>query len=164
LSDEEFNRVFGSAPAPRASFTERIGRADSLPPDTEPNKLLTAGSGTYKAFGYLPVGVAETCDIQRWLDGTDTQEGIEFPYKFLIQLGYVGEEEIRLFLPDCIVIITGKRLRELRQKLARRQVTFVCQYSPRVWPKTPSAQEPVVAHIAVVRPNSDLEEACSSQS
>jgi hypothetical protein len=152
LSGDDYQELFGGGrPVERPSFAARVGRAEpaAAPPVGTPTE--EAGSGAYKAFGFVPTSVGECCDVQRWLDGTPIAEGIEFQYRFLIQVGYVGEEQIKLFLPDCIVVIEGRRLRELRRKLARRQVTFIQQYSPLVWP-APAPGEPIVTSIAVVRP------------
>lgn len=149
MSGDDYQEVFGGGSAERPSFAARVGRAEpaaAAPPGEE-----AAGSGAYKPYGFVPASVGECCDVQRWLDGTEIAEGIEFQYRFLIQVGYVGEEQIKLFLPDCIVVIEGRRLRDLRRKLARRQVTFIQQYSPLVWP-APAAGEPIVTSIAVVRP------------
>lgn len=148
MSTDDFNEVFGGGPAARPSFVQRTGRAEVLP--SEPQGEV-AGSGPYRPYGFMPAGTNECCDVQRWVDGTQIAEGIEFQYRFLMQIGYVGEEQIKLFLPDCIVVIEGQRLRELRKKLARRQVTFIQQYAPQVWPSPPRG-EPVITSIAVVRP------------
>lgn len=148
MSTDDFNEVFGGGPHERPSFLQRTGRADILPPEP-PNALV--GTGPYRPYGFMPAGTNEGCDVQRWVDGTETPEGIEFQYRFLMQIGYVGEEQIKLFLPDCIVVIEGQHLRELRKKLARRQVTFIQQYTPQVWPAPPRG-EPIVTSIAVVRP------------
>lgn len=146
MSDSDFDRAFGGNGAPR--FAERVGRATSAEVSAD-----TPEGGIYRAFGQLATGdVSETCDVRRWLDGTDMPEGIEFQYRFLTQIAYVGEEEIRLFLPDCIIVIAGKRLRDLRKKLARRQVSFMQQFSARVWPSAPSTGEPMIDSIKVIRP------------
>ncbi len=58
-----------------------------------------------------------------------------------MQIGYVGEEQVKLFLPECIVVIDGMYLRDLRKKLARRQITFIQQFSPKVWPDMPPKSE-----------------------
>jgi len=138
----------------RATFAERLGRADSKQTNGEA-KETTAGTGQYKPYGYLPTNtVGDTCDVQRWLDGTEIPEGIEFQYRFLYQIAYSGEEEIRLFLPDCIVVIEGRHLRELRKKLSRRQVTFVQQYSMRIWSDRPCDGDAIIEKIQIVRPNS----------
>jgi len=150
LTGSDFDKAFGVKSA-GTTFAERVGRADSSPA-VDP-AVSTAGDGAYKPFGFLPTNtVGETCDIQRWIDGTEIAEGIEFQYRFLMQIAYVGEEEIRLFLPDCIVLIEGKNLRELRRKLARRQVTFVQQYSAKVWPVNPLPTDPLIQRIQVIRP------------
>ena len=147
MSDSDFDRMFSGAANGSRPFTDRVGR----PAPSEAMKDDT-GTGIYRPYGHLATGdICETCDVQRWLDGTDTPEGIEFQYRFLMQIAYVGEEEIRLFLPDCIIVITGRNLRELRKKLARRLVTFIQQYSARVWPELPKLVDTVVEAIAVIR-------------
>jgi len=148
LSTDDFREVFGDRSGERPSFAQRVGRPDPGAPQQSEG---VAGSGAYKPYGFMPASVGECCDVQRWLDGTQIAEGIEFQYRFLIQVGYVGEEQIKLFLPDCIVVIEGKGLRELRKKLARRQATFIQQYSALVWPAPPPG-EPIITSIAVVRP------------
>lgn len=163
MTDDDFDRVFGSRTPNAPTFADRVtrgeafgGRAEPKPAASVPTgdpKEGTAGSGPYKPYGFLPTAhIGESCDVQRWLDSTEIAEGIEFQYRFLMQIGYVGEEQIRLFLPDCIVVIEGKRLRDLRKKLARRQVTFIQQFNPRVWPGSPPANEPLIERIEVVRP------------
>ncbi|ATQ43123.1 hypothetical protein [Caulobacter mirabilis] len=143
---DDFDAMFGGRPRP--TFADRVGREQ---PATPPPMESAVGAGPYKPYGFLPSGVGEACDVQRWLDGTEVAEGIEFQYRFLMQIGYVGEEQIKLFLPDCIVVIEGRQLRDLRKRLARRQVTFIAQYNPRVWP-TPPAGEPIVMSIELMRP------------
>lgn len=138
---DDFDEVFGRREAARPSFGERVARGEAFGGQTrhvEPAiaaELPSASSmGEYKPYGFLPTAnIGETCDVQRWMDGTEIAEGIEFQYRFLMQVGYLGEEQIRLFLPDCIVVIEGSQLRDLRKKLARRQVTFIQQFNARVW-------------------------------
>jgi len=150
LSGSEYDKAFGQRPPP---FTERVGRADATPAAKHDSKETTAGTGPYKPYGFLPTGnVGESCEVQRWIDGTEMPEGIEFQYRFLMQIGFVGEEQLKLFLPDCIVVIDGMYLRDLRKKLARRQVTFIQEYSPKVWREPPPRGEPFIEKIAVVRP------------
>lgn len=151
MTGDDFDKAFGSSPKP-PSFAERVGKPEAT--GSGDPKEAKAGSGPYKPYGYLPTGnVNETCDVQRWLEQTDIAEGLEFQYRFLMQIGYVGEEQLRLFLPDCIVVIEGMYLRDLRKKLARRQVTFIQQYSPKVWPTPPPRGEAVIEKIEVVRPD-----------
>lgn len=161
MSNDDYDRVFGGRTHQNLSFADRFARPTPPPsapspapaptPAVDPKESL-AGSGDYKPYGYLPTAnVGETCDVQRWLDGTEIAEGIEFQYRFLMQIGYVGEEQIKLFLPDCIVVIEGRNLRDLRKKLARRQVTFIQQYNPRVWPPIVERDEAVVERIILLR-------------
>jgi len=151
LTANDFDNVFGSAARP-TSFAQRVGKAEPAAPGDEA-KVATIGSGAYKPYGFLPTGtINETCEVVRWIEGTEIPEGLEFQYRFLMQVGFVGEEQLKLFLPDCIVVIEGQHLRDLRQKLARRQTTFVQQYSARVWPNARPQGEPIVESIDIVRP------------
>lgn len=150
--NDDFDAVFGARPKPQTGFADRVREPPSASASPPPAvQEASVGSGPYKPYGYLPTGMGEVCDVQRWMDGTEVAEGIEFQYRFLMQVGYVGEEQLKLFLPDCIVLIEGRHLRDLRRKLARRMVTFIQQYNPRVWP-VPAEGEPVVERIQVVRP------------
>ena len=151
MTDKDFDQAFSGSGTGPTTFTSRLGRPDA-PEQNGHVKEETVGSGPYKAFGFLPSGIGETCDVQRWVDGTDIAEGTEFQYRFLLRIEYVGEEEIRLFLPDCIIVIEGRNLRDLRKKLARRQVTFISQYSPRIWPDQKAQNECIVIKISVARP------------
>ncbi len=146
----DYDDIFGPG-AIRTKFVERVARPEAA--DEPGPQEASVGSGPYKPYGFLPTGnVGECCDVQRWPPNSEVPEGIEFQYRFLMQIGYVGEEELRLFLPDCIVVIEGRHLRDLRKKLARRQVTFIQQYSARVWPDAPPASEPVIERVEVMRP------------
>jgi len=144
LTASDFDKAFGSN-GRSTSFANRVGKP-------EVNGETSVGSGPYKAYGFIPAGtVNETCEIIRWVDGTEIPEGIDFQYRFLIQVGFIGDEQLKLFLPDCVVVIEGKNLHDLRKKLARRQVTFVQQYSAKVWPSQ-SKMECKVERINIVRP------------
>lgn len=150
MSGSDFDKVFGARPP---SFAQRVGKPEPLAIAGEANSE-TAGSTDYKPYGFLPSGnIGETCEVARWIDGTQIAEGMDFQYRFLMQVGFVGEEQLRLFLPDCIVVIEGMYLRDLRKKLARRQVTFIQQYSAKVWPTSPPRGEPIIEKIEVVRPD-----------
>jgi hypothetical protein len=148
LSGENHGAALGPRPE---SFAERLNKVVLA----ETRDQTAVGSGLYKPYGYMPSGVGESCDIQRWIEGTEKPTGVEVFYKFLIQLGYVGEEQIKLYFPDAIIILDGSNLLELRKKLARRQITFIQQWSSRVWPDLPPKGEPVIASIKIVRLESD---------
>jgi hypothetical protein len=145
LSDD-FNQVFG---ARRPNLAERIGRGEPL--EVADGETIV-GSGDYKPYGFLPTGIGETCEVTRWVDGTDKPEGVVFQYRFLMQVGFAGEEELRLYLPDCIILIQGKQLRELRRRLSRRQVTFITAWSARVWGNRSAEGEAWIERIEVLRP------------
>jgi hypothetical protein len=147
LSAKDFDEAFGGKPSARITVGEQA----------PPSKEAKAGSGIYKPYGYLPAGnIGETCEVQRWLDATEVAEGTEFQYRFLMRVGFVGEEHLRLYLTDCMIVIEGQQLRELRKLLARRQVTFIQQYSRRVWPQEPPKGEPMVTRVEIMRPDQEV--------
>jgi len=153
---DDFDALFGGRP--RQSFTGRLGQPNRSAPDTTPTPPpvaeATAGSGPYKPYGYLPSNtVSEVCEVRGWVNGTEMPEGLVFQYRFLIQVGYVGDESLKLSFPDSVVLIEGKHLTDLRHKLSRRMASFIQQHHPRIWP-LPPADEPIVDRIEVVRPGS----------
>ncbi|MDQ0462951.1 hypothetical protein QO010_000699 [Caulobacter ginsengisoli] len=151
MSGDDFDQVFGRRPIHAPGFADRINRDQAAPAPGEPSEA-TAGSGPYKPYGFLPSGgLGESCEVVRWMDGTEVPEGLVLQYRFLMQIGFVGEEQLKLFLPDCIVVIDGKRLRDLRKKLSRRMATFIQQWNPRIWP-APPVGEPIIERISVMRP------------
>jgi hypothetical protein len=151
LTANDFDKAFGSDPTARDGFAKRV-RRDGPAPANDDHKEAEDEAG-YRAYGFLPTNsVGETCEVKRWIDGTTKAEGIEFQYRFLTQIGFVGDEQIRLFLPDCIVVIEGAHLLELRKRLARRQITFIQQYSVKIWPKAPPYSDSLVERIEVLRP------------
>ncbi len=155
---DDVDRMFGGLMPPRPSFTDRLARGQVPPPDAapapaHPSPEESAETGIYKPYGFLPANtVGETCEVRGWLNGTDVPEGVVFQYRFLMQVGFVGEEMLKLMLPDAIVVIEGKRLLDLRQKLTRRMVTFIQQYHAGIWPR--ASGEAIIERIEVVRPES----------
>ncbi|OXE35306.1 MAG: hypothetical protein CGW95_14670, partial [Phenylobacterium zucineum] len=135
----------------RPGFTDRL-KPNIQPTPSASNAENVVGSTAYKPYGFLPSGtIGEGCDVCWWMEGTETIQGIEFQYRFLMQVGYVGDQELRLFLPDSIVVIEGQRLTDLRKKLARRMVTFIKQHNPRVW-GLPPTDEPMIERVQILRP------------
>lgn len=147
MTGNDFDQAFGASARP-TNFAQRVGKADPLG-----ETPTTVGTGAYKPYGFIPAGtINETCEVVRWMEGTEIAEGIEFQYRFLMQVGFVGEEQLKLFLPDCIVVIDGKHLGDLRKKIARRQCTFIQQFSARVWRNKAPQGEPIIEKIQVIRP------------
>jgi hypothetical protein len=106
LSANDFDQVFGPT---KPSFAAKLGRAEPAPTNGEAKDESTAGA-QYKPYGFLPTGtINETCEVVRWIEGTEIPEGIDLQYRFLMQVGFVGDEQLRLFLPDCIVVIDGRQ-------------------------------------------------------
>jgi hypothetical protein len=150
LSANDFDQVFGPT---KPSFAAKLGRAEPAPPNGKAKDESTAGA-QYKPYGFLPTGtINETCEVVRWIEGTEIPEGVDCAYRFLTAIGFTGEEQLRLFFPDFFVVIEGQHLRDLRKKLARRQVTFIQQYNARVWRDSPRQGEPIIEKIKVVRPD-----------
>lgn len=153
MTGREFDRT--AIAVAQQSFTERLGRGQPLP--AQPT-AAPAPVGTYRAFGAMAAeGITETCDIQGWMENTSIATGIELQYRFLMQVGYVGEEQLKLFLPDCIVVIDGQHLLKLRKALARRQCNFIQQYSSRIWPQAPEKGETLVERITITRPSEEAQ-------
>ena len=153
---DDVDALFGEKPRP--SFTGRLySERQPLPgpPVAAPEPAeLSADAGVYRPYGFMPSNtVGESCELRGWMPGTVTEQGIVFQYRFLMEVGYVGDGMLKLVFPASIIAIEGQRLTELRQKLARRMVTFIQQYHPRQWP-TPLEGEPLVERIEVVRPES----------
>ncbi len=117
--------------------------------------------GAYRAFGYTPTDDLETCDIAWWLGG-DTPQGQEIQYRFLVRVGYFGDECLQLMLTDAMIVIEGKNLRELRKRLTRAKVTFIQAFNPRIWPKPPEG-EAIVEKVSLLYPGEARAPANSSQ-
>lgn len=158
MSNDEFNRMFGRTPDVRPSFTERVTRTEAVGPPPSPSPSVTHDAGRvapapdeYRAFGYLPAGnVNLSCEVRWWLAGTAIPEGLAFPYRLLMQVGFTGDDTLRLVLPDTVIEITGQRLEPLRQALMRQQVTFIQQWSSLVWRGKP-VQEAAIERIIMER-------------
>ena len=142
----DFDDMFRRPGNGSAAWTQRLGETRPNAPEGE----QTAGSGAYKPYGYTPADDLETCEIAWWLpDGT--VQGQEVQYRFLIRLQYVGEEQLHLFLTDCIITLEGRHLRDLRKRLSRRRVTFIQAHHPSIWPLPPEG-EPLIMKVAVLYP------------
>jgi hypothetical protein len=149
----DFDELFGGNGERRtSSFAKAVHKdAPQQPVASEP-KESTVGSTHYKPYGFMPAGnYHDVCDIQWWMDGTPFAQGTVISYRFLVRLGYLGEEELQLFCTDVIIKIQGRHLRDLRWKLGRRMVTFISQYNPMIWPEPPPQGEPVVTRIELMR-------------
>lgn len=108
------------------------------------------GSGPYKAYGYTPADDLETCDVSWWLKG-EIPQGQEIQYRFLVRVGYLGDDQLHLMLTDCILHLEGRNLTDLRKRLARRRVTFIRAFNPALWP-APQAGEPLIERITLHYP------------
>lgn len=160
MSGDDFDNVFGRRDSSRPSFTQQVargeafgGRVDPRPPMAVEAASTTPVPGVYKAFGFMPAGnINLGCEVRRWMDATEIPEGIVFPYRLLMQIAFTGDDELRLMLPDTIVILTGRHLDPLRLALTRQQATYIQQYSKRVWPTAVASGDTIIERIEVVRP------------
>lgn len=132
------------------TWTQRIEPRASEPPPEAGLHPRSGDEGQYRAFGFTPTEDLETCDVAWWL-GHDTPQGQEVQYRFLVRIGYVGDEQINLMLTDAIISIEGKRLQELRKRLSRRRVTFIQAFNPKVWAR-PAEGEPIIERIGILYP------------
>lgn len=161
MSDDAFDDVFGQRPE-RQSFQERVIRGEAFGGRSAPLPGMAAEladappvPGVYKAFGHVPVGnLNPSCEVRRWLDGTEIPEGTVFFYRLLMQIAFSGVDELRLVFPDMVVVLTGSRLDLLKHAVMRGQATFIQQWSGRVWNQPPAAGEAIVRAIEFVRAKS----------
>ncbi len=151
--------IWGRNPA-KPTFTQRLTGAApqaSVPPALRELPegdlpLAHAGTGAYKPYSYLPTRAGgDYFDALTWTPGTTTPEGVSLQYRFVTGVHFVGTGTLRLTTPDTVVLIEGRHLDDLRQKLNRRLVTRIQQYHPRLWPHPP-ADEPVIELLEIKRP------------
>lgn len=127
-------------------WSQRIGDAHRTA--TEPSR--STEDGRYRAYGITSTDDLDTCDIAWWL-GNDTPQGQDVQYRFIVRIGYVGDEQINLMLTDAIITIEGKNLRDLRKRLSRRRVSFIQAFNAGVWQRPPHS-EPLVERISILYP------------
>jgi len=160
MSDSDFDQVFGRKPQSRGGFAERVVHSQAFGGRADPvaAMALEAASerpvpGLYKAFGFIPAGQHnQSCEVRSWVDGTDVADGVVFFYRLLMQIGFTGTNELRLILPDNIVVLTGRNLEPLRLALTRQLATYIQQHSKRIWSAASGADETLVERIEIIRP------------
>ena len=141
---DDLDSVFGRKP----NFTERFASAKAPPPEAPAPESAEVG---YKAYGTLTnASLASMCDIGMWMDGTTIPVGSKFPYHLLMEIAYVGSEELRLYFPDKIVVIEGRHLNDLAEKLSRRLISSIQQFNASIWTRFP-ADRPIITYIKIVR-------------
>ena len=134
---------------PRRTFTDRVAKR-STASDTQiqlPSQLTN-----YEPYGYLGGGRAEEgCAIYTWLDGTQIPTGTEFPWRLYMGTDFHNDTELRILLPHRIILIEGRRLDELRQKLRRGSVNFIQEFHAALWP-LPTTSSPLIEKIQIIKP------------
>lgn len=157
---DDFDRVFGGGgERTRPSFTDRVVLGEAFGGRLDPRQAMAAEAasttpvpGEYRAFGHLPSGnINLSCEVRWWLDGTSVPEGLAFPYRLLMQIGFTGDDTLRLMLPDTVIEVSGRQLEPLRQAIMRQQVHFIQAFNPKVWPSKPNG-ETVIDRIEALRP------------
>lgn len=143
--DQLFNR-------PGGSWAQRMGESRPAPsPAATPTE---APDGSYKPWGFTPSDDQDGCDVRWWLTA-DIPQGLEFDYRFLQRVGWIGDDQLHICLSDCLIAIEGSGLLELRKKLMRRRVTFIQVFHPMIWP-TPQPGQPLVTKVDVLSPGEKL--------
>lgn len=159
MRDNDFDQMFGrTPPEQRPSFVDRVtrgeafgGRVDTPEAMSHETETIAPASDGYRAFGTMPASqVHASCELRWWMEGTTVPEGLAFPYRLLMEVGFSGEDTLRLLLPDKVVEIVGAHLEPLRQGLMRQRVTFVQQWTRQVWRSKPT-DDVVVDRIFVAR-------------
>ena len=160
---DDIDAIFGSR-AP-GGFAERFRPEKAAPqpgpgPAAGPGPEPASGSApmpepaasVYRPYATLPNdGVIAMFDIGMWMDGTNMPVGHKFPYRLLLEIKYLGSKELWLHFPDKIMILRGRHLNDLAEKLARGEVSSIIQYNPRIWPVRPESG-PIVEQIEIIRP------------
>jgi hypothetical protein len=161
MSDSDFDQVFGRRPEPKPSFVHRVTGGQPASPHPDPIAAMTieaatnqlAETSTYKAFGFIPAGtINQSCEVRSWVPGTDVPDGVVFFYRLLMEIAFTGTNELRLKLPDSIIVLTGRNLEPLRQALTRQLATYVQQFSKKVWASPAGPADTVIERIEIVRP------------
>lgn len=155
MTDDPFDDVFGRRPSRQPNFTERVARGEVFGGRFDPAAAMDVEAsstdptpGAYRAFGYLPAGnINPACDVRRWIDGTEVPEGRVFFYRLLIEIGYSDTDQLQIMLPHTMIVLGGDNLEPLREPLKRGQITFLQQWSKRVWRAAPAAGEPIIRSI-----------------
>jgi hypothetical protein len=160
MTDSDFDQVFGRRPEPKQSFVQRVGAPAAFGGRADPVAAMAVEAasqqptpGVYKAFGFMPSGqINQSCEVRGWMDGTDVPTGTHFYYRLLMQIGFTGTNELRLMLPDSIIVLTGADFDPLRQALSRQLVTYVQQFSKKVWTAPAPVGETMIERIEIIRP------------
>lgn len=145
---DELDDMFGKLP-PRPSFVARVapGREPDFPP---PAPVEYDDDKAYRAFGGATVtDITASCRIRHWRG--DIPVATSIPYRLLVRKAIEADNELRLFLPDCTIVIEGRGMNDLLDRLERWSVAFIQQYHPGIWPP-PADTEPLVERIEVLRP------------
>lgn len=148
---------------PEGTVQEKPSHTDRVRPAARPEAdarqdAYAVGASDYKAYGVMPGGSPD-CDVRSWKAlRQDIPEGIMFDYRLLSMVRYSSldlddvRQEIDLMFPDTIIRIVGRYLDDLRQRVRRRQVSFIQQYSPmahRVPLERFGVGEPVIEQVEV---------------
>jgi len=157
MTGDPFEEMFGQ-PGAKTRFQERVARGDVFGGRVDPRQAMAVEAstaepqpGTYRAFGFMPTAtVNQACEVRRWIDGTELPEGRVFFYRLLLGISFSGEDELRLMLPDAVIVLTGQHLDPLRQALTRGLATFIQQWNGKVWQSSPKQNEAVVNSIEVL--------------
>lgn len=159
MRDDDFDQMFGRrAPGVPPSFVERVNRGEAFGGRTEApaapafdSETIGSSSDEYQAFGMMPSSqVHAFCELRWWLEGTTVREGVAFPYRLLMGVGYTGEDTLRILLPDKVIEIVGERLEPLYEGLKRQRITFIQQWAPLVWRQN-SEHATLIKRVAIER-------------
>lgn len=154
MTGDPFESMFGR-PGAKTRFQERVARGEPFGGRNDPAAGMAAEAaslapepGVYRAFGQMPNGnINHACEVRRWLDGTEVPEGRVFFHRLLLGISFSGDDELRLMLPDTVIVLTGQHLDPLRQALTRGQAAFIQQWSGKVWRASPAVGETVVKSV-----------------
>jgi hypothetical protein len=159
MSDSDLTRCSAAGPIRARALLSAWRKARPLAADIDPIAGMAIEAATeklehavYKAFGFIPAGtVNQSCEVRTWVDGTDVPDGVVFFYRLLMQIAFTSTTELRLMLPDTIIVLTGQNLEPLRLSLTRQHATYIQQFSKRVWRTPLEFGEAVIDKIEIIR-------------
>lgn len=143
---QDFDALF----RPSGGWAKRVAGDDPSASVAPQETAEDQQGGEYRAYGFVPSDDLHACEVSWWLTH-DVPQGQEFQYRYLVRVGFVGDDQLHLMLTDCIIAIEGKHLHDLRKRLSRGKVTFIQAFNPKRWPKPPDT-EPIIEKVQLLYP------------
>ncbi|MBV8810664.1 MAG: hypothetical protein JO033_18500 [Acidobacteriaceae bacterium] len=139
------------------TFEEKYRKKQGLPdaaPDTPAHPspamvmLRAAASDEYKAYNPMPHQ-----ELELWIRPNAANEwtDVYLPYSYrnhMISDGHGFVISMHFSTPIIVVTLHGRDLKELVHLLSKRQIEWVMEYDPRIWPELPP-DKPCITGIEI---------------